>query len=291
MECFPTPNQPSATLWNAYCYTRTYYVQAINDSSLHPHPTLGDVNYDNKEVWNVAYYKFLVPYIFSTALLMLLPSLVLNTVQDPFLAKILQEVDLSLDAVDACGTVAKYFCKNINEQKTSVLGFHFLEISHLFLAAGHLFWTSAVLGHTPWTLIVADGTFLFPNEVSCRMGTMAITGHHHDFETTLCLLNYNWIAWPIVLVSVYWMVIVLIAGIANLLLLRMLVIIFCGIRKWSLLRESGNLIDTRNLNTLAYRLTYCDYFILSQIVARYPSHTCEDLIEQIHNSLYVRKRL
>ena len=288
MECFPTPNERSATLWNAFCYTRSYYVNAINDSSLHPHPTLGDVNYDGNEVQNVAYYKFLIPYIVITPLLMLLPSVILKTMQDPFLAKILEEVDWSLDATNACGTVAKYFCRNINEQTSSVRLFHFLEFLHTILAAGHLFGTSAVLGHTPWTLITSDGTNLFPHEVSCRMGKMAISGKHLDFETTKCLLSFNWIAWPIVLVSICWMFFVVAAGLANILHL-MLVIICCWIRQWSLLRESGNLINTQNLRTLAHRLSYCDFFILSQIVASFPSHTCEDLIEQIHTSLYVRK--
>ena len=290
MECFPTPSQPSATLWNAYCYTRHYAVEAIGDSSLHPDPTLGDVNYDSQDVRNVSYYKFLIPYLFSTVLLMLLPSLILMTLQDPFLDKILQEVDWSLDAVDACGTVAKYFCRNVNEHKSSVFWFHLLELSHTILAVGHLFTTSSVLGHTPWTLIMADGKKLFPSQASCRMGTLALTGHDLDFETTMCLLNFNWIAWPIGLVSFIWMVIVVMAGIANI-LVRMLVIICRQIRKWSLLRESGNLINTENVKTLTKRLSYCDYFILSQIVARFPSHTCEDLIDQIYNSLYDRKHL
>ena len=288
MECFPTPNEPSATLWNAFCYTRSYYVKAINDSSLHPHPTLGDVNYDGNEVRNVAYYKFLIPYLVATPLLLTVPSLILKTMQDPFLAKILQEVDWSLDASNACGTVAKYFCRNINEQASSVVLFHFLEFLHTIMAAGHLFGTSAVLGHTPWTLFMADGTSLFPHEVSCRMSKLAVSAKNLDFETTMCLLSFNWIAWPIVLVSIGWMVFVVAAGIVNI-LIRVSVIICCWLRQWSLLRESGNLIDTQNVRKLAIRISYCDFFILSQIVASFPSHTCEDLIEQIYTALYARK--
>ena len=234
---------------------------------------------------DTTYYRYLIPYLFIVPGLMMVPILFLRTIQDKFLVKILNDLDVSMEKMDPSRMLATYFNRNVKQQKVQVILYHVLEFAHTAIAGGLLMAICFYFHLMPWTLIVADGDKIFPTMISCRMGKMSVHGTNHiDSETTRCLLPLNGHAWLVFVASAIWLEFVVLTGCLN--LLYRLCHLCHRFRQCNLEIVSGNLNTTDDLDVIVKKLDYSDFFVLLSICDKIPSHCVQDLLGKVRQDLF-----